>query len=195
MDAEILRECVADWAGEAARELYEYAGDDPARAVAAVLHSLRRGLGEAGHHHPLESAEAVSTARAYVAQAGKCPDTGTCHHGCWGQRRESEGVVDVRTRPCFRVLSCGPLSGVFPGGAWPEAVVVAERQAAGRQQDRENAGNLERAASALRAAVAATAPGSREDPDIEVVVTVGHMQVTQQITGGVPADARITMLP
>ncbi len=39
-----------------------------------------------------------------------CPDEGTCHHEC------GHG-------PCFRVLSCEPLSGVFPGDRWPSYVV------------------------------------------------------------------------
>lgn len=37
-----------------------------------------------------------------------CPDGGTCHHRC--------------RAGCFRVQTCGPLSGVFPGDVWPEAV-------------------------------------------------------------------------
>lgn len=37
-----------------------------------------------------------------------CPDEGTCHHGC-----------EVG-RPCFRVLCCGPLSGVYPRDEWPQ---------------------------------------------------------------------------
>ena len=44
---------------------------------------------------------------------GPCPDGGTCHHGCIEQ-------VDW---PCFRVLTCGPLSGVMPGDHWPPEVV------------------------------------------------------------------------
>lgn len=46
-----------------------------------------------------------------------CPDGGTCHHDC--------------TRACFRVLSCGPLSGAFEGDRWPEAVAQAHRKAEG----------------------------------------------------------------
>lgn len=34
----------------------------------------------------------------------KCPDGGTCHHGC---------------TPCWRVSNCGPLSGVYEGNRWP----------------------------------------------------------------------------
>lgn len=39
----------------------------------------------------------------------KCPDGGKCHHAC-------------APSSCFRVGSCGPLSGVFPGDAWPASV-------------------------------------------------------------------------
>jgi hypothetical protein len=42
----------------------------------------------------------------------QCPDGGTCHHRC------ADGG-------CFRVETCGPLSGVYPGDRWPEAVVAA----------------------------------------------------------------------
>lgn len=38
-----------------------------------------------------------------------CPDGGTCHHLC-------------QTAACFRVLGCGPLSGVFPDDRWPDAI-------------------------------------------------------------------------
>jgi hypothetical protein len=38
-----------------------------------------------------------------------CPDGGTCHHNC--------------ADSCFRVGSCGPLSGVFPNDDWPADVV------------------------------------------------------------------------
>jgi len=37
-----------------------------------------------------------------------CPDGGTCHHEC--------------EAACWRVSTCGPLSGVFPGDRWPEEV-------------------------------------------------------------------------
>lgn len=42
---------------------------------------------------------------------GRCPDGGFCHHDCGSQ--------------CFRVSTCGPLSGVFPGDRWP-GVLTAE---------------------------------------------------------------------
>jgi transcriptional regulator with XRE-family HTH domain len=42
-----------------------------------------------------------------------CPDRGTCHHQC------------AVNGPCFRVLCCGPLSGVYPGGRWPQDVLAA----------------------------------------------------------------------
>lgn len=45
-----------------------------------------------------------------------CPDGGTCHHACPTQDAR-HGV------PCFRVLTCGPLSAArFPGDRWPDAV-------------------------------------------------------------------------
>jgi hypothetical protein len=37
-----------------------------------------------------------------------CPDGATCHHRC----------LDA----CFRVDSCGPLSGVYPEDRWPEII-------------------------------------------------------------------------
>lgn len=43
---------------------------------------------------------------------GGCPDDGTCHHHCPGQK-------------CFRVVCCGPLSGVYPNDEWPQEVVKA----------------------------------------------------------------------
>lgn len=41
----------------------------------------------------------------------KCPDDGTCHHGC---------LVG-----CWRVQTCCPLSGVFPDDEWPPGVLAA----------------------------------------------------------------------
>lgn len=48
----------------------------------------------------------------------KCPDGGTCHHDCG----------DV----CWRVRTCGPLSGVFPGDRWPDDVEAAHKAGDGR---------------------------------------------------------------
>ena len=48
-----------------------------------------------------------------MADQKTCPDGGTCHHHCW--------------RMCFRVLTCEPLSGVYPDDQWP-AEVAAEHQ-------------------------------------------------------------------
>jgi hypothetical protein len=39
-----------------------------------------------------------------------CPDGGKCHHEC-------PAAIE-----CFRVGSCGPLSGVFPDDEWPPAI-------------------------------------------------------------------------
>jgi hypothetical protein len=38
-----------------------------------------------------------------------CPDGGACHHDCG-------------STSCWRVTTCEPLSGVFPGDTWPKAV-------------------------------------------------------------------------
>lgn len=42
----------------------------------------------------------------------KCPDGGTCRHDC----------ISSPDPLCVRVLTCGPLSGVFPGDRWPDNV-------------------------------------------------------------------------
>lgn len=42
----------------------------------------------------------------------RCPDEGTCHHEC----------DDSPDPICVRVLTCGPLSGVYPGDQWPADV-------------------------------------------------------------------------
>jgi hypothetical protein len=55
-----------------------------------------------------------------------CPDKGTCHHECGAG-------------PCFRVSWAGPLSGVYPGDAWP-AEVIAEQ--AGRETSSADRGHL-----------------------------------------------------
>jgi hypothetical protein len=44
---------------------------------------------------------------------GPCPDGGACHHGC----------IEQQDWPCYRVLTCGPLSGVMPGDQWPKEVL------------------------------------------------------------------------
>lgn len=41
----------------------------------------------------------------------RCPDDGRCHHSCTSDDY------------CFRVRTCGPLSGVFPNDEWPDDVV------------------------------------------------------------------------
>lgn len=50
----------------------------------------------------------------------KCPDGGTCHHQC--------------AEKCFRVNTCEPLSGVFPGDTWPEGVRAQHANAPARQE-------------------------------------------------------------
>jgi hypothetical protein len=42
-----------------------------------------------------------------------CPDDGWCHHRC--------------QKACFRVLSCEPLSDVFPNDEWPESIRALHR--------------------------------------------------------------------
>lgn len=42
-----------------------------------------------------------------------CPDGGKCHHNC----NSSKG--------CFRVATCGPLSGLYPGDEWPASVTAS----------------------------------------------------------------------
>jgi len=53
--------------------------------------------------------------RIFIPELGRrsCPDFGTCHHVCLGA--------------CFRVLSCGPLSGIFPNDEWPAEVIHDNR--------------------------------------------------------------------
>jgi Domain of unknown function (DUF5664) len=58
---------------------------------------------------PIEHPEQLSAAVQKLLKRS-CPDDGTCHHEC------NLGA------PCFRVLTCGPLSGKFPDDQWPEDV-------------------------------------------------------------------------
>jgi hypothetical protein len=55
----------------------------------------------------------------------KCPDAGTCHHGCF---------LDG---PCFRVLSAGPLSGVYVADQWPGQLRAEHGALRQRELDRE----------------------------------------------------------
>jgi hypothetical protein len=43
-----------------------------------------------------------------------CPDGGRCHHQC----------AELNSGRCWRVVTCGPLSGVYPGDQWPSDVVA-----------------------------------------------------------------------
>lgn len=52
-----------------------------------------------------------------MTQDEKCPDGGACHHDCGAS--------------CFRVVGCGPLSGVYPDDMWPLALVNQHRMARG----------------------------------------------------------------
>jgi hypothetical protein len=58
-------------------------------------------------------------------KAGGCPDGGVCHHWCPDGGVCHHGCADG---PCFRVGSCGPLPGVFPGDQWPAALRAAGGQ-------------------------------------------------------------------
>ena len=55
--------------------------------------------------------EAVDAARDAVAL--RCPDDGACHHEC------------PSLAQCFRVLCCGPLSGVYPNDEWSPDIRAA----------------------------------------------------------------------
>jgi hypothetical protein len=46
----------------------------------------------------------------------RCPDGGACHHLC---------ALANGPRRCVRVQNSGPLTGVFPGDRWPDAVLTA----------------------------------------------------------------------
>lgn len=60
---------------------------------------------------PLDLIEELRIERARAAAPTmQCPDGGTCHHHC--------GIPAFHGR-CFRVESCGPLSGVYPNDDWP----------------------------------------------------------------------------
>lgn len=50
---------------------------------------------------------------------GRCPDGGTCHHGCHAPNAAGDGT-DPRT--CWRVATCEPLTGTYPDG-WPADVL------------------------------------------------------------------------
>jgi hypothetical protein len=58
--------------------------------------------------------------RVYVAGIRRCPDGGGCHG--------PSPAVTGQPCPdgaCYRVRMAGPLSGVFPGDRWPDAVLAA----------------------------------------------------------------------
>lgn len=214
-----LREEIAAWAaaeeayldGEGLREVASAIGRlawkiDPHGRPGAVRDSVPPARAE----HPAESAEAVSTARMYVATAGQCPDGGTCHHGCWERRPLGPGFVDQRGRPCFRVLTCGPLSGKFPGDYWPPEVLAAEREADRREFERSghrvlperteillatadarDAESMRAARAALEAAAVTLESGS----DLHIEVIVNRIQVTQDISSGIHGPLIVTRLP
>lgn len=83
-------------------------------------------------------------------KAGGCPDGGVCHHWC------ADG-------PCFRVGSCGPLSGVFPGDQWPTAL-----RAAGGQEHEDWCRYHDATGCASQPRPAAPVGGQAEPSDAEV---------------------------
>lgn len=46
-----------------------------------------------------------------------CPDGGRCHHSC--------------EKGCWRVRTCVPLSGVYPGDRWPASVTDVQPEETG----------------------------------------------------------------
>jgi hypothetical protein len=67
-----------------------------------------------------------------------CPDTGTCHHECPGTAETGKGL------PCFRVLTCGPLSIAKMGDYWPDHIRHQHRLAAVTDEDLYDLGAAER---------------------------------------------------
>lgn len=59
-------------------------------------------------------AKRLERAEPQAVEHRPCPDQGRCHHECGAG-------------PCWRVQSCGPLSGVYPGNTWPADVIEAAR--------------------------------------------------------------------
>lgn len=66
------------------------------------------------------------TADPPKAIPGRCPDDGTCHHDC-------------DDNACFRVRSCGPLSGVFVNDEWPAEVRAAHAETPPEEAPEEEA--------------------------------------------------------
>lgn len=69
----------------------------------AAVERLTRAL----KPHP-DIAEALEWLEERDSLLQRCPDGGKCHHRC-------------RDR-CWRVIHCGPLSGVYPGDDWPDEI-------------------------------------------------------------------------
>lgn len=59
-----------------------------------------------------EPSPAQEATAAHYRTEGRCPDRGACGHYC------ADG-------PCWRVSTCGPLSGVYPGNLWPDRILTA----------------------------------------------------------------------
>jgi len=73
---------------------------------------------------------AYTKARMERLRAARCPDCGACHHQC--------GPA------CFRVLNCGPLSGVYENDEWPPELAARHQRAQDElmEQRREIQGTL-----------------------------------------------------
>lgn len=94
------------------------------RAAINAVSEAQQRRAQAISEARVRDAVAISEARAARVARGEvsgdarpvsvpmvCPDGGACHHEC-------------APVSCFRVGSCGPLSGVYPGDRWPASVVA-----------------------------------------------------------------------
>jgi hypothetical protein len=71
-----------------------------------------------GHAGPHDFVTRLALRNRLRAEKGRCPDDGTCHHGC----HENYGGA------CWRVFNAGPLSAAhFPNDEWPELIRQAEQ--------------------------------------------------------------------
>lgn len=94
-----------------------------------------------------------------------CPDGGTCHHECT--------LIHGKGKPCFRVLTCGPLSGTFAGDTWPDWLRRDHRHA-------------DRVATAL--ANDEPVPSAPSTPETVNLTTAAAMLVAMEDVGGSAAD-------
>jgi hypothetical protein len=94
-------------------------GYEKARQMDVILHAARRLRDDyrSGRYHVEEIGAILDVVEAVDVYDGTtphpiCPDGGACHHNC-------------EITHCFRVESCGPLTGVYPNDEWPANVVHA----------------------------------------------------------------------